>query len=288
MKRVFIRLAAAVLALLLFAVLLAEKQERKESTEGTTSGTYGEAEPVYIHIRSADAVWQRNGEYFVEVVFTTDMVKKLEDMRMVTVFCGEQQSDFFLTADNMDDVHTVFFKEVIQPEVIRVEVRAHQTEEGLLLIREGEGQLCGEAVSPVNGDRVLQLSSADAGAVYKIYRVAELSDLLSGMVVLNRTPTVKERVAYAVSENYITTLVADTHGTATCNFTREGLADGIYMVVGERESFYACLPMVDPSGAFVSSTVRISMKRGNTAPDLQARKFYDFSCGAESDSCFTG
>ncbi len=259
MREAAMRLAAmGMLAMILFTGLLPGKTEKQEDAGITVTGTY-EQEEIFIYIRSANAQGRVDGGYLVEVEFTTDTAKSLTDMRMVTVFCGEQKSSFPLTEANLETVHRVNFVDVVQPETVRVEVRAHQTEEGLLLISDGEGQLCGSASAPVNGDRILRLSGACPGASFQIYRIADLSDLLSGLVILSGKPTVKERDTYAIPDRYATTITAEADGTISCNFTREGLQDGIYLAVGEREAFYVCLPLVEASGELRSSVVRLSL-----------------------------
>ena len=260
MKGGELRLAAVILLVfVLVAELLPGKKGEKGDAGINVTAPYEENREVFIHVCSANAVRQRDGRYLVEVEFTTDSPGKLENMRMVTVFCGEQKTGFSLTKENLENVHTVSFLTAIQPETVRVEVRCHQTEAGLLLMSEGEGQLCGEAAAPVDGDRILQLSGGQPGASYQIYQVAELYELLAGMVVLNMEPTAREREAYAVRERYSTTLTMDERGAAICNFTLEGMEDGVYLVTGEGEAYYVCLPQVEASGEFKSSIVRLSL-----------------------------
>ena len=262
MRKAAMRLAALVmLAVILFAGLLTGNRGKTVNGEVTEPEKDPPGE-IYVYIRSAKAKHQTEGGYLVEVEFTTDTPDGLSGMRMVTVCCEKQQAAFSLTEDNLGDVHSVSFLTEQQPETVTVEVRAHQTEAGLLLISDGEGQLCGSASAPVNGDRILYLSGAKPCAAYQIYRIADLSDLLSGRIVVSSKPTVKEWETYGISANYATTLTTEADGTAVCNFTREGLEDGIYLAVGEGECFYVCLPKVDASGEFISSVVRISLKDG--------------------------
>ena len=87
----------------------------------------------------------------------------------------------------------------------------------------------------------------------------QLPELLSGELCLSENPTVKERETYAIPDRHAITLVADSEGTATCNFTREGLADGLYLAVGKEENFYLCLPRVDATGELIGSILRIPL-----------------------------
>ena len=255
MKHTILRLMiAALLAGFLFVWLLPGETGGKAEISAPSTLWNGN---VNIHIRSADAVRQADGRYLVEVSFTTDTAEDPSDLLVVTVFGREQIVDFPLTEDNMGDVHKVCFTEAVQPEQIRVEIRAHQTEADLLLLCDGDGQICGEAAAPVNGDRCLTISGAAAGAAYQIYWVAGLSDLLSGTVVLSLRPSARELEAYTADESYVTTMIADAYGNASCNFTQAGFADGVYLAVGEGKAFYVCLPSVEASGEFRSSAVTV-------------------------------
>ena len=254
-----VRLAAVMLVLLvLFAVLHWGNAGPQEDGSIIDTGPR-EPEEIYIYIRSAKSQRKTDGNYLTEVEFTTDIPGELTGMRMVTVFCGKQKTAFSLTEDNLGNVHKVCIPARVPPEMVRVEVWAHQTEKGLLLISDGEGQLCGCAEAPVDGDRILHLSGAKPGASYHLYRIADLSELLSGRVTLSSQPTVKERVAYALPDRYAATITAEADGTLFFNFTREGLPDGIYLALGDGEAFYLCVPQVEASGEFVSSVVRLSV-----------------------------
>lgn len=245
-----------VLGLLILGFLFPEKPE--EEAEGiTVLEPCEETEEVCIHICSAVALRQRDGRYLIEVTFTTDLTGELKEMWMVTVFCQEQRQTFSLTKDNQNDVHMVSFLTPAQPETVKVEVRYHQTEPGLLLMSDGEGRLCAQTVAPVNGERILMLSGGEPGSAYTIYWVAELYELLSGMVILNLDPTAEDLDFYGVKERYRITLIADDKGDAYCNFTAEGLADGVYLVTGEAGACYVCLPQVEASGEFRSSVTRL-------------------------------
>ena len=259
MKNFALRLTAmVVLGVLLLVALLPGKTPKRDAEEITVYQN-PESEEIYIHIRSAEARYLDNGNSVIEVEFTTDTAKKLTGMRMVTVFCGNQKLRFALTEENQEDVHRVSFLAAEQPEWVWIEIRSHETQAGLLLISDGEGQLRGSASAPVDGDRILYLSGSRPGAVYQIYRISELSELLSGELSLSEKPTVKERETYAVPERHATTVIADPDGTALCNFTREGLADGLYLAVGEGEDLYLCLPRVDASGELMGSILRLSL-----------------------------
>ena len=259
MKHMALRMmAVAILGGLLLAGLL-PGTGTKRNAEEIMVYAYPEPEEIYITIRSAKARQLDDGNSLIEVEFSTDTAEILTEMRMVTVFSGNQKLTFALTADNQEEIHRVSFLAKEQPEPVWIEIWAHETQAGMLLISDGEGQLCGRTAAPVDGDRVLELSGACPGAAYQLYRIADLSELLSGELMLSEKPTVKERIAYAVPDRYATTVIADTDGKTVCNFTREGLEDGLYLAVGEDEDFYLCLPRVNASGELISSILRISL-----------------------------
>ena len=97
--------------------------------------------------------------------------------------------------------------------------------------------------------------------------MAELHELLSGMVALSMEPSPEEMELYGVGERYVTTLILDENGNATCNFTLEGFGDGVYLVAGERDAYYICLPLVEATGEFRGSAARLSLREDqqNTA-----------------------
>lgn len=258
MREAAARLGAMVmLVMILFAGMIPGEPQTPDAEEAT--GSVVEEQEISVYIRKATAARQGAGGYLVEVEFTTHTPEKLTGMRMVMVFCGDQKSRLSLTEENQDAIHSSSFLLAEHPETVRVEVRSHQTEAGLLLISDGEGRLCGQASAPVDGDRLLYLEGGRPGASYGIYKIASLSELLSGMVALSERPTVKECQTYGVEENCVATLMVERDGTAFCNFSREGLEDGLYLVVGEGEAYYACIPQVDASGELRSSVTRLSL-----------------------------
>lgn len=258
MKHMILRLTiAALAAAFLFVGLLSGETERKADIPVPSAPWNGN---VNIHIRSANAQRQADGRYLVEVVFTTDTAEDPSDLLVATVFGREQTACFLLTEENREKVHEVRFTEAVQPEQVRVEVCAHETEAGLLLVTDDDGQLCGEAIAPVDGDRVLALSGAAPGADYHFYRVAELGEFLSGTVKLSLRPTEQEITSYAINDNHVLTVSAEADGTASANFSQARLADGVYLAVGEGNAFYVCLPQVEASGELRASSVRICVK----------------------------
>lgn len=259
-----------------------------------------------LHIQSAKAEKKEDGTFHVTVEFTTTADWNPGDQMTVTVFCEDQHRSFPLTAENMGDVHCVIFENVVKPENVRVEINGYQTAADVFLFdgsgnRDATQSLVGyddstlpvhaEATTHISGDRILnihkytpanQSGSANDGTdvevgsgytplanvEFEIYRVADLSDLLSGLVVLNKTPTAEEINRYKVSENYITTLVTDGAGFASFNFSEAGYSDGVYLVVEKdnpavavkAEPFYVSLPTTNPNGDGWLYTVNVYPK----------------------------
>lgn len=259
-----------------------------------------------LHIQSADAEKQEDGTYHVTVVFTTNADWNSGDDLTVTVFCGDQHNSFSLNGDNMGSVHSVHFEGIVKPDEVRVEINGYQTAADVFLFdgsgnRDATQSLVGyddsrlpvhaEATTHISGDRILNIhkyspstpsgnesdgTDVEVGGGYtplanvefEIYRVAELSDLLSGTVVLNKTPTAGELAKYKVSENYITTLITDGAGFASFNFSQAGYSDGVYLVVEKdnaavslkAEPFYVSIPTTNPDGDGWLYTVNVYPK----------------------------
>lgn len=259
-----------------------------------------------LHIQSAQSEKQEDGTYLVTVSFTTNATYSAGDDLTVTVFCEEQQSSFPLTGENMGNVHSVTFSNVLKPDEVRVEINGYQTASDVFLF-DGSGNrdstqslvgyddstlpVHGEVTTHITGDRILNIhkytpstpsaeesdgTDVDVGSAYtplanvefEIYRVAELSDLLSGNVVLNKTPTAAEIAKYKVSANYITTLITDGAGCASFNFSKAGYGDGVYLVVEKdnaavalkAEPFYVSIPTTTPDGDGWLYTVNVYPK----------------------------
>lgn len=259
-----------------------------------------------LHIQSAEAEKQEDGTYQVTVNFTTNADYNAGDDLTVTVFCEDQHSSFPLTGENMENIHSAVFDNVVKPDEVRVEINGYQTAADVFLF-DGSGNrdatqslvgyddstlpVHGEVTTHITGDRILNIhkytpgtpsgeesdgTDVDVGSAYtplanvefEIYRVAELSELLSGTVVLSKTPTAQELANYKVSKNYITTLITDAAGYATFNFSEAGYGDGVYLVVEKdnaavslkAEPFYVSIPTTNPDGDGWLYTVNVYPK----------------------------
>lgn len=259
-----------------------------------------------LHIQSAEADKQEDGTYQVTVTFTTNATWREGDDLTVTVFVEDQSSSFALTGNNMADTHSVTFQNILNPDEVRVEINGYQTAADVFLF-DGSGNrdatqslvgfddstqpVHGEVTTHITGDRILNIhkyspstpsgeasdgTEVEVGSAYtplanvefEIYRVADLSDLLSGTVVLSKTPTAQELAKYKVSSNYITTLVTDAAGYASFNFSEAGYSDGVYLVVEKdnaavalkAEPFYVSIPSTNAAGDGWLYTVNVYPK----------------------------
>ncbi len=259
-----------------------------------------------IHIQSAEAVVQEDGTYQVTVQFTTTATWNSGDELTVTVFCEDQNSSFALTGENMEKTHSVSFNNILKPDEVRVEINGYQTAADVFLF-DGSGNrdasqslvgyddstqpVHGEATTHISGDRILNIhkyspstpsgeasdgTGVEVGSIYtplanvefEIYHVADMDDLLSGSVVLSKTPTAQELAVYKVSSNYITTLITDGAGFASFNFSSAGYGDGVYLVVEKdnaavalkAEPFYVSIPTTTPEGDGWLYTVHVYPK----------------------------
>ena len=268
-----------------------------------------------LHIQSAEAEKQEDGTYRVTVIFTTNATYAAGDDLTVTVFCEDQSSSFPLTGENMGNIHSLVFDNVVKPDEVRVEINGYQTAADVFLF-DGSGNrdatqslvgyddstlpVHGEVTTHITGDRILNIhkytpstpsgeesdgTDVDVGSAYtplanvefEIYHVAELSDLLSGTVVLSKTPTPQELAKYKVSKNYITTLITDAAGYATFNFSEAGYGDGVYLVVEKdnaavsvkAEPFYVSIPTTNPDGDGWLYTVNVYPKNDlHSGPEI--------------------
>lgn len=285
-----------------------------------------------IHIRLARAEVQQDGTYQVTAEFTTNADWNPGDSLTVTVFCEDMHTSFPLTQENMGDTHSVSFSGILKPDMLRVEINGYQSAADVFLFdgsgnRDATQSLVGyddstlpvhaEASTHISGDRILNLhkytpaepsgipadgTEAEPGSGYtplanvefEIYRVADLWELLSGAVVLNKTPTGPELAQYKVSENYITTLITDGAGFASFNFSRAGYDDGVYLVVEKdnaavsqkAEPFYVSIPATNPEGDGWLYTVHVYPKNdlhGGPAIDKDVTR-----PGTDSDTFHVG
>lgn len=85
---------------------------------------------------------------------------------------------------------------------------------------------------------------------FEIYQVADLLDVLFGVVKISREPTFQEITRYYIPEKRVASIKSE-EGVASCNFSAANLEDGVYLVVaagGETDPFYACIPAPDLDG----------------------------------------
>ena len=113
---------------------------------------------------------------------------------------------------------------------------------------------------------------------FQIFRVATLSQLEKGQVVLGEKPTAADIEKYAVPSGLVTTLTTDAAGFASFDLTKNGQPDGVYLIVelpnaataGVVEPFFVILPGTTEDGSGNVYTVTVSPKNtAETGPDIK-------------------
>lgn len=135
-------------------------------------------------------------------------------------------------------------------------------------------------------DRVLDIlktSSADQGKEplanisFDIYRVATMEQIETGKVILGENPTAEQVKSFAIPANHVVKLTTDIQGKASYNFTANGMADGVYLVVeqyspatlGAIEPFFVLIPGTKTDGTGYRYTVAVSPKNiTETGPEI--------------------
>ncbi|MBQ8164517.1 MAG: SpaH/EbpB family LPXTG-anchored major pilin [Clostridia bacterium] len=233
------------------------------------------------------------------VNFTTDATVGADDELVATVFVGEEKVSLALTAENVDDTHTVA---VSGEGDVRVEINGYQTAEDVFLY-DAEGDrttsqtLVGYSNSsmPVHAEattapeRVLNIwkytpatvqnpgdgteqEVADtytplANVQFAIFKVCTIDEYLDGTVDLNTIPSEEEIATYAVIPNQIATITTDENGFATHSFGY-GEEDGIYLIVelpnaavtAPIDPFFVSIPMSNEDNTDTLYTVNVYPK----------------------------
>lgn len=228
-----------------------------------------------LHIRSAVTERMPEGTYRTQIEFTTTATLVPGDELTVTVFCGDSQKSFPLTENNMEDVQRVVFTHGERAEEVRVEVNGYQQGEGVFLFapsgapgdapllagcHSGPLPVHAEVMAPVAGELILDIRRGSPGDV-EVYRVAELWELLSGVV----TPDPADTGAYKTDENRVASLTLDETGCAVVNLSRSGYAEGVYLISSAdagTEDTLVCVPAPDADGEGWQYRVTAELEQG--------------------------
>ena len=133
-------------------------------------------------------------------------------------------------------------------------------------------------------DRVLNIYKTDKNTgnplvsiKFDLYYVGSFNDLESGKLNIGSVPTAEEVSSYAVSGNYITTLVTDANGFASYNLTENQQEDGIYLIVENSNPavispaapFFVAVPMTSSDGSAYIYNINIYPKNETeTGPSI--------------------
>ena len=221
----------------------------------------------------------RDGTYVVTVSFRLDMDIRADDGATVSVFCAGQSQKIRLTGAG---VYQFTFRGLSErPEVRLVAEVPLQSQDQCVYTgvvtalsmddyRKVDDPYCTEVL--VTPDRILDIHKYEGegiplpGIVFRIYRVAELSELEK--IALSEKPTREDIRRYSVPEALVATLTTDPDGFATLNLTEAGYPDGIYLVVelpditGEETApFFLRIPGIAEDGVSNSYTVTVDSER---------------------------
>ena len=113
---------------------------------------------------------------------------------------------------------------------------------------------------------------------FRIYKVATLSQLEKGEVILQEKPTQADLEKYAVPGYLVATLTTDAAGFASYNFTQNDQPDGVYLIeelpsdatTGVIEPFFIMVPGTTQDGSGNVYTISVSPKNtAETGPDIK-------------------
>lgn len=247
-----------------------------------------------------NAVRNQDGTYKITVNFDVNTSIGEGDTLTLSATCGESTQTVELASGGS---HSFVFDSMVQREEVKLQINGYQ-QGGDVYLFDAEGDrihaqsMIGYDNSrlPVHGDitvtpdRVLNIykTTSDEGKMplanieFDIYQVATLSQLESldpeEKVILSEKPTEDELEKYQVSDNLVATLKTDVQGFATLNFTKEGLDDGVYLIVerhnpattGPVEPFYIQVPGTTEEGDGFAYTITVNPKNTTeTPPDIK-------------------
>ena len=244
----------------------------------------------------ADFTEQEDGTYNVTVTFTVDSDLTMDNAALTyTVSSGDVSSTEALTSTGEKSVTLTN----VSPETsITVEINGTQQVNDVFFFEAEGGRTESQTLVGIDGcslpvhaevtvvpeERVLNIYKTDKytgnplGSIkFDVYYVGSFTDLESGKLNVGSVPTAEEVSNYAVSDNYITTLVTDTNGFASYNLTENQKEDGIYLiiensnpaVISPAAPFFAAVPMTSSDGSGYIYNINIYPKNETeTGPSI--------------------
>lgn len=248
----------------------------------------------FENVTYTDAL-QEDGTYTVTVAGRVNTTVSSGDEMVLSAKCGEHVVSQPLTAGDF----TFTFEGLADRCEVELQINGYQLG-GDVYLFDSEGDrttsqsLVGYDSSylPVHAeiiarpDRILEIlktSSADQGKEplanisFDVYKVAAMTDIESGKVLLGENPTAEQVKSFAVPANHVVTLTTDIQGKASYNFTDHSMADGVYLVMeqyspatlGAIEPFFVLIPGTRADGTGYSYTVSVSPKNiTETGPEI--------------------
>lgn len=240
---------------------------------------------------------EENGTYSVTVSFRVAARIDDGDSLTLSAYCGGQSQKFQLTQAGE---YQFTFRDMEDRQEVKLVISGHQTGADVYLFdADGDRTVSQSMVGydnsrlPVYGevivtpDRILNIMKTTGEAEgkipladisFQVYKVATLSQLEKGEVVLSEKPSEEDIRSYAVPENLIATLTTDAAGNASFNFTQNSQPDGVYMIVelpsaatiGVIEPFFISVPGTTEDGAGNVYTISVNPKNtAETGPDIK-------------------
>jgi len=240
---------------------------------------------------------EENGTYSVTASFRVATKIGSGDSLTLSAYCGGQSQKIELTQPGE---YQFTFRDLEDRKEVKLVISGFQTGGDVYLFDAPGDRTTAQSMVgyddsrlPVYGevtvtpDRIMNIYKTTGEAEgkipladisFRIYKVATLSQLEKGQVVLSEKPGEEDIRKYAVPENLIATLTTDAAGSASFNFTQNGQPDGVYMIVelpnsatvGVIEPFFVAIPGTTEDGAGNVYTIPVNPKNtAETGPDIK-------------------
>ncbi|MBQ8165041.1 MAG: thioester domain-containing protein, partial [Clostridia bacterium] len=255
--------------------------------DGVAPSTVLVSDATLADADAGDAVLEDDDTYSVTVTVNIDGVKDGDELYL-TVGSGEKTDAGYeksntvaVTASGEQAVTLTGLTEEEANGALSVEINGQQTGSDVYMFdapgNRGTSQTMigyDNSVMPVHAkaiigeeERVLKIyktTPADEqgnttplpNIQFVIYQVATTEQIESGEVVVDSVPADEDVTKYATHKNEVVTVTTDENGYAEYNFTRNGMPDGVYMIVEHPTAsikaaiapFFISIPMTNETG----------------------------------------
>ena len=270
--------------------------------DGVAASTVLVSDAMLADATVSDAVLEDDGTYSVTVTANIDGVKDGDELYL-TAASGDKSATVAVTSSGAQTVTLTGLTEEEANGMITAEINGTQTGSDVYMYdapgNRGTSQtLIGydETSMPVQAravideeERVLKIhktTPADEqgnttplpNIHFVIYQVATTEQIESGEVVLGAAPSDEDLAKYATKDYEVVTITTDANGYAEYNFSRNGMPDGVYIVV-ERptesikeavDPFFVTIPYEsDNAGGGLKYSVEINLENEVIADEPQ-------------------